>query len=394
MDAVNTERDRDRSVERVLGQALRAAASAEESAACLDAETLAAWADSGLTASDLATVETHLSECSRCQSLVATLERTRPAGSEREPWWPPSFGVGWLVPLTAAAAAILLWVALPGNVPARSPASLDVQMKIAPAGQVPAGARGAPQMPGTAAPGPREPSLAESRQSPAVVPEEARAPAAGRAEARADFATAAPSGTSDARTLDERGARKPDEGDARKENRTAGQEPMPVDRLGSVSAPGAVPSARTPAADRTAAAAEVSAAQTSALQGQARARAIARDIASPDPLFRWRIGAAGVVEHSTDGGSTWEVLPTGVVAELTAGTSPSPSVCWLVGRAGTVLLSTDGRRWRRVAFPEATDLVGVQASDSRTVTVTTADGRTFRTADGGVTWDRRPLQEF
>jgi photosystem II stability/assembly factor-like uncharacterized protein len=124
------------------------------------------------------------------------------------------------------------------------------------------------------------------------------------------------------------------------------------------------------------------------------ARAITSEIASPDPSFRWRLGAAGVVEHSADGGSTWEVLPTGVVADLTAGMSPSPSVCWLVGRAGTVLLSIDGRRWQRVTFPEATDLVAVQARDARTATVTTADGRTFRTADGGASWDRRPLQEF
>jgi len=178
---VSTERDRDRSLERVLGQALRAGASSAASGACLDAETLAAWAERGLTAGDLASVETHLSECSRCQSLVATLERTRPAGSDREPWWPPSFGFGWLVPLTAAAAAILLWVALPGNEPARSSASLDVQMPAA--AQVPAAAQtpGAAPMPEAAAPRPQEPSLPEGRQARAVAREELRAPAAGRA---------------------------------------------------------------------------------------------------------------------------------------------------------------------------------------------------------------------
>src|SRR5713226_6600456 len=197
MDAVNTERDRDQSVERVLGQALRTGADAEVSGACLDAETLAAWADRGLTASDLAAVETHLSECSRCQSLVATLERTRPASPEREPWWPPNFGFGWLVPVTAAAAAILLWVALPGHEPARSPASLDVQMPAA-----------APIL-GTTAPRPQEPPPAEGRQAPAAVREELRAPEAGRAEAKEDVARAAPPGARD----------------ASKENRKTEQEP-------------------------------------------------------------------------------------------------------------------------------------------------------------------------
>jgi photosystem II stability/assembly factor-like uncharacterized protein len=45
-------------------------------------------------------------------------------------------------------------------------------------------------------------------------------------------------------------------------------------------------------------------------------------------------------------------------------------------------------------MPDATHRAALQASDARTATVTTADGRTFRTADGGVSWARRPLQEF
>jgi photosystem II stability/assembly factor-like uncharacterized protein len=52
-----------------------------------------------------------------------------------------------------------------------------------------------------------------------------------------------------------------------------------------------------------------------------------------------------------------------------------------------VLLSTDGRSWRRVAFPEMADLAAVQAADAQTANVTTADGRMFRTTDGGLTWN-------
>jgi hypothetical protein len=33
-----------------------------------------------------------------------------------------------------------------------------------------------------------------------------------------------------------------------------------------------------------------------------------------------------------------------------------------------------------------TDLSGVQSSDARSATVSTADGRSFRTSDGGMTW--------
>jgi photosystem II stability/assembly factor-like uncharacterized protein len=110
-------------------------------------------------------------------------------------------------------------------------------------------------------------------------------------------------------------------------------------------------------------------------------------VASPGTAFRWRIGPAGAVEYSTDSGITWESRPTGVDADLLAGASPSGTVCWVVGRAGTVLLTTDGRQWRRVAFPAAMDLTAVQATDARTATVTASDGRRFRTADGGGTWE-------
>jgi len=114
------------------------------------------------------------------------------------------------------------------------------------------------------------------------------------------------------------------------------------------------------------------------------------EITSPDPSVRWRIRGGGSVEHTTNGGTAWEAAPTGVDAVLTAGASPSPLVCWLIGRAGTVLLSTDGRTFRRVPFPEMTDLATVQATDAQTATVTTTGGRTFRTTDGGGTW--APLQ--
>jgi hypothetical protein len=41
-----------------------------------------------------------------------------------------------------------------------------------------------------------------------------------------------------------------------------------------------------------------------------------------------------------------------------------------------------------LAFPVAADLVAVQATDARSATATAADGRRFRTVDGGGTWER------
>ena len=153
----------------------------------------------------------------------------------------------------------------------------------------------------------------------------------------------------------------------------------------------------TPAPAAPAAAAAPSPPSASLLES---ARSVARraetagiEIISSDPMVRWRI-AGSTVQRSTDGGAAWETQSTGNVAELTAGATPSVSVCWIVGRGGVVLLSIDGRSWRRVAFPEITDLSAVRARDARSASVSTADGRTFSTTDAGATWVPRPLQDF
>jgi photosystem II stability/assembly factor-like uncharacterized protein len=85
-------------------------------------------------------------------------------------------------------------------------------------------------------------------------------------------------------------------------------------------------------------------------------------------------------------GSPWPPPPADVASQITAGSAPSADVCWIVGRAGTVLRSTDHQTWQRVNIPQAVDLSGVTATDARTATVMTADGRTFSTSDGGMTW--------
>ena len=45
---------------------------------CLDADTLAAWADGALQGKELAAAELHASQCSRCLAVLAAIERTAP----------------------------------------------------------------------------------------------------------------------------------------------------------------------------------------------------------------------------------------------------------------------------------------------------------------------------
>ena len=124
---------------------------------------------------------------------------------------------------------------------------------------------------------------------------------------------------------------------------------------------------------------------------QARAFASRADatIISLNRTSQWRLGVGGEVQHSADGGMTWQAQVTGVTVAPTAGFSPAPSVCWLVGPAGLVLITTDqGGSWRRLPFPIDTDLASVRATDHLAATIATADGRTFVTSDGGATWRR------
>ena len=75
-------------------------------------------------------------------------------------------------------------------------------------------------------------------------------------------------------------------------------------------------------------------------------------------------------------------------ADVTGGTALSSNTCWLIGRGGLVMRSTDGVTFERVDLPEKADLASVTATDARSATITTTDGRQFRTDDGGRTWQR------
>jgi len=88
-------------------------------------------------------------------------------------------------------------------------------------------------------------------------------------------------------------------------------------------------------------------------------------------------------------GPMWPAPPSDVAGQITDASAPSEGVCWVVGRSGTVLRSTDHQTWQRVNIPQAVDLSAITATDARTATVMTADGRTFSTSDGGMTWTQQ-----
>jgi len=131
-------------------------------------------------------------------------------------------------------------------------------------------------------------------------------------------------------------------------------------------------------------------------------RATAEGSAVP---VRWRILGGIRVERSVDGGVTWTPAALGAAPAqsgdrerfaltqqefiLTGGAAASQTVCWLVGRSGVVFLATDGVTFRQVTPPVQVDIKSVEAVDAEHATITTTDGRTFTTADAGLTWTAR-----
>jgi hypothetical protein len=343
---------REASIDRLIAGTLKARAEAAANAACLDAETLAAWADGALDAGERARAEAHAADCGRCQALLAAMVRTTP---------PPIAAAApfrarllwWLAPIAPVAAALAIWFAVPSREPLQQSDNGAVAVKHAP-------------------PAPRP-----------AVPAEAKVEAQSEAQPQTQAANqreAAPAPVLAPPTGDLRGQRQ----EAPLEKQAAPAAPANAKALADAAgAPASSPAAAAePGARREAFAA------ASRLSTFANAPEII--IVSSNPSTRFRLLRGGGVQRSADAGATWQTEVTGITDTLTAGSSPSPSVCWLIGPSGTVLLSTDGRSWRRRPFPESVDLRSITTSDSDNATVTTADGRVFVTTDGGQSWARAP----
>jgi hypothetical protein len=118
------------------------------------------------------------------------------------------------------------------------------------------------------------------------------------------------------------------------------------------------------------------------------AKAIAPNtVSSPDSSIQWRFSNAGLIEHSTNAGTTWSLQPSGVVTDLLAASAPSTKVCWIVGRDATVLRTTDaGAHWTKLPAPAQSDIVGIFAVNKNQATVTTTTHQTYTTKDAAKTW--------
>ena len=332
-------------------------------AGCVDAETMAAWVERTLPSSAAAQVEAHVSSCSRCQAAMATLVRSIPAPTPVESLW-KRWQLGWLVPIAGTAAAVAIYVA------ARPPAQ-------------PA------------------PELAQSRAAvasatPAAVPPSVTPESDAKREARADTAPSektAPPPAAQGNVA--RDAASPREEQVQQRGRA------PQSETAGLSAEASRPQASAPAAPPASAPREAQApgvgsvAETVIVSGVAPVVEARRaftveplEVRSATGAERWRVAAGATVQHSIDSGATWQAGTAPVSGGIRAGSAPGAGICWLVGNGGAVWVATDGTTFRRLPFPETIDLASVLATSARAATVTSSDGRTFRTDDQGMTWSQ------
>jgi hypothetical protein len=272
---------------------------------CLDGETLAAWADGGLSTKAAAAVELHASSCSRCMAVLAAMERTAPAPSATHAWTPARL-FRWAAPLAAAATAVAIWVVVPDR--------LMTPVQPAPAHDV-------------AAPAPHADSAVPV---PVPVPERGTAnvePRTGNREPgtrNPERSQPAPSARLDQRAAEEA----PQMRDELRRERAAPQALGAAETAAPEAAPPAfapeVPPAAPPAAPAPQAEAAPPAAAPSAAQKRFATDTLAESataanaqrsmnlttrqaesIAPSNALMRWRVVQPVSVERSRDGGKTW-----------------------------------------------------------------------------------------
>jgi hypothetical protein len=318
---------------------------------CLDAETFAAWTEGALSGKALAAAEQHVSECSRCLALAAAMQRTTPqpvqSAPDRRALW------RWIVPLTAAATAVAIWITVLQPEQRRqekqqSANALQQEPKSAAPSSVPLPSGGM-----AGGPAPPTPEAARDELRP-----QARATESPRARRDAD----------EVRFRNEADLKR--KADLKKEEdvereRQAAELPGALAEtvtLTDPNAPAAPPSAAPapPASPQLGAAnAKQAEADTFTNDRLALGRSVDKpniiEAAATDRRIRWRVINGTEIERTTDGGQTW------------LKTSKPPA-----------------------------RVVSIRDVDAVRATITISSGSTFTTTDGGATWavQEKPAAPF
>lgn len=260
-EPVASQREQDKWLHRLLREGSGTQAAAATSA-CLDADVLAAWADGALGGKALAAAETHVAQCPRCLALLAAIERTAPPPAEDA--HPRRVWLRWLVPLTAAATAVAIWVAIP-------------QQQVTPVARESASTP-APATPQAAAPSVEGPELK-------TLPPQAPLARADQPAEEADRRVRQEGALSDKTEVAESAPAR--------DNAAAGQNAVATPAPPVAPAP---PASANAFSDRLGA---------TAARKTLSKESIAEAVAPDNPFVRWRVLSGTDIERSADGGKTW-----------------------------------------------------------------------------------------
>ena len=130
-----------------------------------------------------------------------------------------------------------------------------------------------------------------------------------------------------------------------------------------------------------------------ALEASRARKDLARSV-RPDTL-RWNISSDGQLQRSADSGKSWQPVTVAQGATFRALTFNGPDI-WVGGAAGSLYHSTDaGGHWTQVKpvannTPLSGDIAAIAFTDPQHGKITTTNGQTWSTSDGGQSWMQQP----
>ena len=111
---------------------------------------------------------------------------------------------------------------------------------------------------------------------------------------------------------------------------------------------------------------------------------IVNDIDYLSANVAFSVGKGGSIYKTTNGGSSWSMVSSGVTNDLMAIDFYDSNYGYIVGASGTILKTIDGgTNWVAQNSPTTNDLYGVSCLDSNTVFAVGQNGTIIRTTSGG-----------